>query len=80
MKIQLPPSCPDHACRQGSAVIIILAMLATMTLLVASNTRTVNWLRTEVRLVDQHELARLNASATNQVTGPIVAPAATPAP
>ncbi len=69
---------PARHTRQGSAVIVILALLGIMTLLVAANTRTVNWLRAEVRLVDQLQTARLAASATNQVARP-PAPT-TPAP
>ena len=61
----------QYSTRRGSAVVIILAMLAIMTLLVAGNTRTVNWLRAEVRQVDRHETARLAASATNQVSRPV---------
>ena len=64
--------------RQGSAVVVILALLGIMTLLVAANTRTVNWLRAEVRLVDQRQTARLAASTTNSAARP-PAPT-TPAP
>jgi hypothetical protein len=78
MKIHLPASHLSRPARSGSAVIVILAMLGIMALLVASNTRTVNWLRAEVRLVDQRQTARLAASATNDVTHPLVNPAPAP--
>ena len=53
----------------GSAVVVVLAFLAIMVLLVASNTKTVNWLRAEVRLTDQRETARLGGSVTNRAAG-----------
>jgi hypothetical protein len=55
-----------------------MVMVVIMAMLVASNTRTVNWLRGEVRLVDKHETARLAASATNQVSHPLPNPATAP--
>ena len=70
MKIQIHTSGPARHSLSGSAVIIILAMLATMVLLVVANSRTNKWLRNEVKLVDQRETARLAASLTNQPAGP----------
>ena len=78
MRIHLPASHRPRPSQSGFVVIVILAMLAIMAILVASNTRTVNWLRAEVRLVDQHQTARLAASATNQVVHPLVNPATAP--
>jgi len=78
MRIQFPARPLSRPARSGSAVVVILAMLGIMALLVAANTRTINWLRTEVRLVDQHQTARLAASATNQVVHPLVNPATAP--
>jgi hypothetical protein len=49
-------------------MILIVVLLAIMVLLVTANTRTVYWLRAEVRLVDQRQTARLTASATNQMS------------
>jgi hypothetical protein len=49
-----------------------------MVLLVAANTRTIHWLRTEVRLVDQRQTARLAASAGNPVAGAISNPTPNP--
>jgi len=78
MRIHLPASHRPRPARSGSAVVVILAMLAIMAILVASNTRTVNWLRAEVRLVDQRQIARLAASATNEVTHPLLNPSPAP--
>jgi hypothetical protein len=52
-------------------MIVILAFLSIMVLLVAANTKTVNWLRAEVRLVDQRQTERLAAGAASQVSAPI---------
>jgi hypothetical protein len=70
MKIIFPHSQRKSAAEQGSAVIVILAFLSIMVILVAANTKTVNWLRAEVRLMDQRQTERLAASATNQVSVP----------
>jgi len=67
MKTQLLYSRRTGASRQGSAVIVMLALLSIMVLLMMANTRTVNWLRAEIKLTDQQQTARLAASATNQV-------------
>jgi len=78
MRIHLPVIRRSRPAQSGSAVVVILAMLAIMAILVASNTRTVNWLRAEVRLVDQRQTARLAASATNEVIHPLVNSAPAP--
>ena len=78
MNISTLSNHPSRHARQGSAVIAIMVMVVIMAMLVASNTRTVNWLRGEVRLVDKHETARLAGSVTNQVSHPQSNP--TPAP
>ena len=59
---------PGPARQRGSAMILIVILLAIMVLLVTATTRTVYWLRAEVRLVDQRQTARLTASATNQLS------------
>ena len=69
MKTQLSPVRRRQKCRQGSAVIVMLAMLGIMVLLMAANTATVSSLRREIKLVDQRQRARLAASATNQLAG-----------
>jgi hypothetical protein len=67
MKTQLSHARRGKKSRQGSAVIVILAMLGIMVLLMAANTVTVNSLRKEIKLLDQRQTARLAASATNQL-------------
>jgi hypothetical protein len=69
MKTQLSHSRRGQKSRQGSAVIVMLALLAIMVVLVAVNTTTVNALRKEIKLVDQRQKARLAATNTNQPTG-----------
>ena len=61
MKIQFAPHPPARRPERGSAVIVILALLAILVMLVAANTQTVRWARAEVRLVDQRQTARLAA-------------------
>lgn len=65
MKILDYPARPG-AQSSGSAMMVMLAMLAIVGLLVVANTRTVNWVRAEVRLIDQRESARMGTSVTNQ--------------
>jgi type II secretory pathway component PulK len=50
--------------RRGSAVIVMLALLFMMVISVAANTVTVNWLRRQVKLVDQREVQRLAGHTT----------------
>jgi hypothetical protein len=78
MKIHRPHTRRTPNPQSGSAVIVILVFLSIMVLLVAANTRTLGWLRTEVRLVDQQQTARLAAGAAHPVTGAISTPAPTP--
>jgi len=78
MKIPFPNHLPSRPAQSGSAVVVILAMLGIMALLVASNGRTLNWLRSEVLLVDQRQTARLAASATNEVSQSPANPAPAP--
>jgi type II secretory pathway component PulK len=65
MKLAPEHHRPAQPSESGSAVIVILALLAVMVVVVTANTRTVNWLRNEVRLVDEHQTAQLAAGATN---------------
>jgi len=74
-----PSHCPPaRRPERGSAVIVILALLGIILLLVAANTKTVQWVRAEVRLVDQRQTARLAAGTTNPVAGAL--PAGRPSP
>jgi Tfp pilus assembly protein PilX len=69
MKIQPAQHRPARRPERGSAVVVILALLAILVLLVAANTQTVRWARAEVRLVDQRQTARLAAGAANPAAG-----------
>lgn len=60
---------------RGSATIVVLALLAIVVMLAAANLATTNWLRSEVKLIDQRQTARLAASVTNSISNP-----ASPAP
>lgn len=54
-----PPS------QSGSAVVVVLALLAIMMMLAAANTVTLNWLRSEVRLVEKRQTMRATAAQAN---------------
>ena len=61
-------SCSISAahCRQrGSAVVLYLTLLAIMVILSAANSNTLLHLHRELNLLDQRQIKRLNASATN---------------
>ena len=63
-------SCSISAahCRQyGSAVVLYLTLLAIMVILSAANTNTLLHLHRELNLLDQRQIKRLNASATNVI-------------
>lgn len=57
--------CPLPSDR-GFAVLVLLVLLSIMLLLVAGNTRTVNLLRQEIKLVEKRQVERLAFGATNQ--------------
>ena len=50
----------------GSAVMVVMILLVIMLIFVMANTVTLNLLRRQVMLVDQHQARRLAQSATNQ--------------
>ena len=66
MKTRLSNNVRPRSRRGGFAVLIVLILLGMMVLVVAANMMTVNWLRTQVKIVDQHEIRRLAGSVTNQ--------------
>jgi hypothetical protein len=45
---------------------IVMILLGIVLVFVMANTATLNWLRRQVVLVDQHQSQRLAQSATNQ--------------
>ncbi len=57
--------CHPHRSRpsqNGSTVIVIMALLSIMMLLAAVNTVTLNWMRSEVRLVEKRQKSHANAA------------------
>jgi len=64
MKISWP-ILNRHHCQRGSAVVVYLALLAIMVILSAANSNTLLHLHRELKLLDQRQIKRLNASATN---------------
>ncbi|MGA3179941.1 MAG: hypothetical protein ABSF38_06325 [Verrucomicrobiota bacterium] len=56
---------PPRQSRDGSAVMIILVLLAIMVALAAANTVTLNALRRRVKIIDQRQIQRLAHSSTN---------------
>ncbi len=49
--------------RSGSAVIVVLALLAIMLVYVAANTKTLYHLSRELKLVERHQIHRLEKAA-----------------
>ena len=54
--------------QSGSAVLIFITLLAIMLMLVAANSSALLHLHRELRLLDQRQIKRLNASQTNATT------------
>ena len=65
MKIPISISAPHR--QRGSAVVVYLALLAIMVILSAANSNTLLHLHRELNLLDQRQIKRLNASATNVI-------------
>lgn len=68
-----------HYRQRGSAVVVYLALLAIMVILSAANSNTLLHLHREMNLLDQRQIKRLNASATN-VTFTVESPTTTGQP
>jgi hypothetical protein len=66
MKISRPILIRHHR-QRGSAVVVYLALLAIMVILTAANSNTLLHLHRELNLLDQRQIKRLNASATNVI-------------
>lgn len=49
--------------RQGSAVLVILVLLAAMSAIVIANTHTLHLLKQELRLLDARQKQRLSAGS-----------------
>jgi hypothetical protein len=57
-------------CRRqsGSVVLFLIALLAIMLMLITANSSTLIHLHRELKLLDQRQVERLNASQTNATT------------
>lgn len=51
---------------RGSAVVVVLVLVCIMVLFIAANTATLNWLRNQLKVVEQQQTQRLNGHATNK--------------
>jgi hypothetical protein len=57
------PACSRK--KDGSAVIVLLALLSIMVLYIFANLKTLNYLDRELKLVEKRQLQRLAHSQTN---------------
>ena len=57
-----------HHRQGGSAVLIFITLLAIMLMLITANSSTLLHLHRELKLLDQRQVERLNASQTNATT------------
>jgi Tfp pilus assembly protein FimT len=64
MKIQSSKTFSRH---DGMATILFIALLAIMLVLVAANLHALTRLHREVKLLEQQQIKRLDASQTNAV-------------
>ena len=72
MKIKINNSvgglvAPKHS-EGGMATVIFIALLAIMLMLVTAETSALIRLHREVKLLEQHQIKRLNGPQTNSVT------------
>jgi hypothetical protein len=51
----------------GSATVVLITLLAIMVILVAANSKSLFILHREVKLLEQQQVKRLDASQTNSV-------------
>lgn len=67
------PTCPALAVRRrkrredGLATVFFIALLAIMMILVMTESRALFQLRHDTKLIEQKQIKRLNAAATNNV-------------
>lgn len=67
--MKIPSSIFPRPHRQsGSAVLIFITLLAIMLMLIAANGSALLHLHRELKLLDQRQIKRLNASQTNATT------------
>lgn len=67
-----------RARQRGSAVAVLLVMLAIMLILVAANGKALLHLQKELKFIERQQTRRLNAAQTNAVV--VVPPPGVPAP
>jgi hypothetical protein len=65
MKIQRQPFVRSH--ERGMATVLFIALLAIMLMLVMAESRSLFQLHREVKLLQQQQIKRLNASSTNTI-------------
>lgn len=75
MKTLREDSRSGHGPRRGSAVILVMMVLAILSVLVASNTRTVVTLSDELKLVEKRQVAHWTGTRTNKTAHLPLAPA-----
>jgi len=68
MKISLHCQGRPQASQRGSAVVVVMALLSIMLMLAAANTVTLNWLKSEVRLVEKRQMMRTTAPHASSPT------------
>ena len=69
-----PPQAPHPLRRQsGSAVIVVMALLAILLVYVAGNIRTLANLGRELRLLERQQIRRLQSSAPRTNSTPVTA-------
>jgi hypothetical protein len=68
MKTSLHHQRLSRPSQRGSAVVVVFALLVIMMMLAAINTVTLNWLKSEVRLVDKRQTTRLTTPHANPST------------
>ena len=61
MKTSLHHQRRSRPSQSGSAVVVVFSLLVIMMILAAANTATLNWLRSEVRLVEKRQTMRMAA-------------------
>ena len=77
-EVRLLTSAATRGRERGSAVAVLLVMLAIMLILVAANGKTLLHLQKELRFIERQQTLRLNAAQTNAVV--VVPPPGVPAP
>ena len=75
---RLLTSAATHEGERGSAVAVLLVMLAIMLILVAANGKTLLHLQKELRFIERQQTQRLNAAQTNAIV--VIPPPAVAAP